>query len=81
LKYRRSASAEGWLNLSVAPMTTTPLNKGAVVCCFFLLVVLAPLCLPLASHGGGGKKIDWAWRCGAGGGGSVAALAHVRGAG
>jgi hypothetical protein len=42
------------LKLSTVPATTTPLNKGAIVCCFFYLVVLAMLYLPLAGHGGGG---------------------------
>jgi hypothetical protein len=69
----------GW-KLYAMPVTTTSSNKGVAVCCFFLLTVLSLLCLPLAGLDGEGKKMDWAWRCGAGGGGSVSALVRVRGA-
>jgi hypothetical protein len=66
--------------LFAAPATTSPLNKDAVVGCFFLLTAFALLCLPLAGLGGGGKKMDLAWRCGVRSDRSVAALARVRGA-
>jgi hypothetical protein len=67
--------------LSAAMVATTPSNKVVAVCCFFLLTVLSLLCLPLAGLGAEGMEMDWAWRCGLGGGGSLSAPAHVRGAG